>query len=114
MITFNPGLSTDEISAGRLVAHGMLEATDLDTEFSLAGDIPFTIMIVPVANITANVISIPDAAGLLVSCQCAQDSSSSDLPVMFGIWTEGQIRSIDQDAIELDDYNVYVGIGGKS
>jgi|AntRauTorcE11897_2_1112592.scaffolds.fasta_scaffold10776_2 hypothetical protein len=105
---FNKGVSTESVQAGRLVAHGKIAS--LAAGFDLAGT-PFSIMVIPVANVTAGVISVPTDLGIIVSCKLIQDNSASDMPVMFAEWTEGMIMSIDIDAIELDDYDVYWSTG---
>jgi hypothetical protein len=109
---FKEGVLPNPTVAGRIVAHG--EITSLTAGFPETADVPFSILVFPTENITDRLISIPSDAGLLVSCKLAQDSASSDLPVMFGVWTEGIIHSIDIDAIALGTYTVYWGTGGKS
>lgn len=111
MEEFNQGISTPQIYASRIVAHGLI--ADVSEGFSLTDNAPFSVLIVPVADITAGLIAIATAAGFLLSCKCSQDSESSDLPIMFNEWTKGLISFIDIDAIDLGDYNVYWGVGGK-
>lgn len=100
---------SDEMNAGRLLSHGQI--TDLTNGFTREGNLSFSLFIVPVANVSAGIISTPDNAGLLVDCICDQDDVSSDLPVLFNQWTEAAILEIAANAIDLVTYNVYWAAG---
>jgi hypothetical protein len=103
------GYITSEKNAGRVLAKGKL--TSLTAAFNLGGK-PFSVLIVPVADVTEGVISnVAESIGLVVSCKCYAESAVSDLPIYFHTWTEADIVEIAADAIDLDDYDVYYGAG---
>jgi len=98
---------SESMNAGRILSHGKISALP----FTFTSFNPFSIFVVPKANVTSGVISTPDNAGMLVDCKCYQDDASSDIPVLFNQWTEAAIIEIAEDAIDLDDYDVYWGAG---
>ena len=103
------GYITSEKNAGRVLAKGKIES--LTSAFNLGGK-PFSIIVVPKADVTDGIISIvSESIGLIVSCKCYAEDSAGDLPVYFHTWTEADIVEIAADAIDLDDYDVYYGAG---
>lgn len=103
------GFVSDLMGSLRILSHGKI--TSLTAAFSLSNKQPFSIFVVPKANVTAGVISIPDNAGLLVGCKCYQDDNASDLPVLFNQWTEAAIIEVSATAIDLTTYDVYWAAG---
>ena len=103
------GHITNEQAAGRVLAHTKI--TSLAAGYSLDGK-PFSILVVPKADVTAGVISNVDTnIGLIVSCKCYADAAASDMPVYFHRYTEGAIVELAVNAIDLTTYDVYVGSG---
>lgn len=98
-----------EMQAARIAAHGKI--TSLTSAFKLASGNPFSIFVIPKANISNGVISQPDNVGLVVTLKCLQDDASAAFPVMFNTWTEAAIVQIDASAINLTTYDVYWGSG---
>lgn len=103
------GFVSDLMGSLRILSHGKI--TSLTAAFSLSNKQPFSIFVIPKANIAAGVISTPDNAGLLVSCKCYQDDNASAIPVLFNQWTEAAISEIGATAIDLTTYDVYWGAG---
>jgi hypothetical protein len=101
------GYISEAMNSSRILSHRKITALP----FSLASKQPFSIFIVPKANVVAGVISTPDNAGILVDCKCSQDDSSSNLPVLFIQWSEASIVEIPVDAINLAANDVYWGAG---
>ena len=96
------------MQAGRVNAHSKLTALP----FSLRTKQPFSIMLVPKADVTTGVISnVDENIGLIVSCKCFADTAASDLPVYFHKWTEASILELPENCIDLTTYDVYVGSG---
>lgn len=103
------GHITNEQAAGRILAKTKL--TSLTAAYNLDGK-PFSILVVPKADVTTGVISNVDTnIGLVVSCKLYAESAASDLPVYFHRWTEAAIVELAITAIDLTDYDVYVGAG---
>lgn len=90
--------------SSRATSHGVIGS--LATPFSLDGN-PFSIIIVPKANITARLISAPQDSGLLVNMTMYEDDSASDYPVIFNTESIALIYEISANAIDLATYNVY-------
>jgi hypothetical protein len=109
MSDFNRGISTSEVSAGRITAHGKL--TSIDEGFYITNNAPFSILVVPVSSTTGRLISTPENLGILVNCNLVHSSDESSLSVIFNQWTEGLIEYIHIDAIDLEVYDVYWGTG---
>lgn len=105
----NKGYVSEIMNSSRIVSHGKI--AQLPFKFTTFN--PFSILVIPKANVTAGVIAAPDNAGLLVNCKCFQDDASSNLPVLFNQWTEAAIIEIPADAIDLDVYDVYWGAGAN-
>ena len=101
------GYVSESMTAGRIVSKGKIAALP----FSFSSFNTFSIFVVPKANVTAGLISVPNDAGVLVSCKCYQDDASSNLPVLFNQWTEAAIVEIPTDGINLTTYDVYWGAG---
>ena len=105
------GHITNEQAAGRILAKTKL--TSLAAGYTLNGN-PFSILVVPKADVTTGVISnVATEIGLVVSCKCYADAAASDLPVYFHRWTEAAIVELATNAINLTTYDVYVGSGMK-
>ena len=103
----NKGYVSETMNSSRIVSHGKI--TELPFKFTSFN--PFSIFVVPKANVAAKVISSPINVGLLVDCKCYQDDTSSDIPVLFNQWTEAAILEIAEGAIDLAVYDVYWGAG---
>lgn len=103
------GNVSKEIEAGRVSSHGKLAS--LAAGFKLSNGSPFSVVIVPKANITARVVSQPDAAGLLVDCKMYQDDVSSDYFIPFLVETSAAILELAIAAIDLATYDVFWAAG---
>lgn len=104
----NRGFVTTELSAGRINAHGKIAS--LATAFKKNN--PFSILIVPKADVTTGVISnVAEEIGLIVSVRTYQNDAAADLPVYFHRWTEASIVELPITAIDLNTYDVYWGSG---
>lgn len=103
------GYVSETMNSSRICSQGKI--TELPFKFTSFN--PFSIFVIPKANVAAKVISAPsqDAVGLLIDCKCFQDDTSSDLPVLFNQWTEAAIIEITEGAIDLAVYDVYWGAG---
>ena len=100
---------SEAMTASRIISHGKI--TSLEAPFEFSAFNPFSIFVVPKANVAAGVISAPDNAGLLVNCKCFQDETSSGVPILFNQWNECAIIEIAANAIDLAVYDVYWGAG---
>lgn len=109
MSDFNRGISTNDISAGRITAHG--KVASVDEGFFITNGAPFSILVIPIASVIGRVISVSDNLGILINCKLSQSHTMSDLAVVFNQWTEGLIGYIHIDAIDLELYDVYWGAG---
>lgn len=101
------GYVSETMNSSRICSHGKIA----ELPFKFTSFNPFSIFVVPKANVTAGVISSPDNSGLLVNCKCFQNDNASDLPVLFNQWTEAAILEIPDAAIDLAVYDVYWGAG---
>ncbi|WP_372932422.1 hypothetical protein [Mariniphaga sediminis] len=99
------GFVSKESESGRINAHNEI------IELPFTSNIPYSIMIIPKANIADGVISTPDNVGILVNVKTYQSDAASDLPVMFNAWTEANIVEIPAGAIDLVSYRVFRGSG---
>lgn len=97
-----------EMFAGRINNHGKIAS--LTSAFSLSSGLPFSICVVPNADIATGVIE-SDATnlGLIVSCKTFQGESATGLPVYFNTWTPAAIVELPASAINLTTYSVYWG-----
>lgn len=101
------GYVSEIMNSSRIVSHGKVA----ELPFKFTSFNPFSIFIIPKANVTAKVISTPENTGILVNCRCYQDDTASDLPVLFNQWSEAAIIEIAANAIDLAVYDVYWGAG---
>lgn len=106
-MTAPKGYVSETMNSSRICSHGKI--TELPFKFTSFN--PFSIFVIPKANVAAKVISTPTNVGLLVDCKCYQDGTSSDIPVLFNQWTEAAIIEIAEGAIDLATYDVYWGAG---
>lgn len=97
---------SQELYAGRLLAHGKISAAQMEAGFSLKTQEPFSICVVPKEATTSTLI--------LVDLMLLHDDESSDFPCPLGDWTPGAIKKIAPDAINLADYDVYWASGFES
>ena len=102
---------TDGMQSGRLNSHG--EIITLSSGFSLENDYPFTIFIIPKANISNGIISQPTEIGLIVNCSLYADDIQSDCPFILGQWSEAYLSSLGVNSIDLDIYRLFWGSGFK-
>ena len=105
------GHVSETMRTGRIIWHTQI--TDLSNGFQLANAVPFSLLVVPKANVTAGVISAPTNLGLVVSCRMYQDDDFFFFFLYFNTETVAAIMELDIDAIALDTYDVYVGCGSK-
>lgn len=99
------------VEALRGLSHGEIET--LADGFSIKGNQPYSICVIPKDNIVDGVISIPDNAGLLVECKTLLNNDNKPLPAMFNDWTPASIVFIKPAAIDLDTYRVFFVAGTK-
>jgi len=97
---------SQELYAGRLLAHGKITEAQMAAGFKLATNEPFSVLIVP-KEATTNTL-------ILVNLSLLHDNEASDFPCPLGDWTPGAIKQIAPDAIELADYDVYWASGFES
>ena len=95
---------TDMMRASRIPNGGLIE----ELPFSL-NDEPFSICVIPKANITDGVISQPDNIGLIIPVVLLNSDTAKNFPVFFCQWTEAAIKSIHEDAFAIETYDVYYG-----
>ena len=103
----NKGYVSETMNSSRIVSHGKIALLP----FKFTSFNPFSIFVIPKANVAAKVISAPENVGLLVDCKCYQDDTSSNIPVLFNQWSEAAIIEISEGAIDLAVYDVYWGAG---
>jgi hypothetical protein len=98
---------SQELYAGRLLAHGKITAAQMAAGFKLKSNELFSICVVPKAA-TTNTL-------LIVDLKLGHDDVTSDLPCPLSDWTPGFILELAPNAIELGDYDVYwaTGIAAK-
>lgn len=87
----------ESLYSSRIMSHGKI--TDLSSGFSLNGK-PFSVYILKKDG------SYTD---LLVRCQLISDTKESDLPMATNDWTPALIVKISENALSLDDYDIYWG-----
>lgn len=95
------GNVTNEMNATRICSHGKI--TSLATEFSLPGDVPFSLYVRPKAA--------TDETDVVIPCKLYQDDAASDCPFGFKYWTEPAVKEVSANASLLTDYDVYWGAG---
>ena len=105
------GFVSETMRTGRIIWHTQI--TDLTNGFKLANEVPFSILMVPKANVTEGVISAPTNLGIYVNMKMYQDDDFSNWPVYFNNETIAAIREIAPDAINLETYDVFLGSGSK-
>jgi hypothetical protein len=106
------GYISEAMRAGRIGSFGKI--TSLATAFKLEGEVPFSILIVPKADVTAGVITkTTDTSGLEVNCITTQNDTAAKYPVYFHEETLLAITEIAIDAIDLDVYDVYWNCGSR-
>lgn len=97
---------SESMKSNRILSKGTIDS--LDAAFTMDGE-PFSICVIKTTDISDRLISAPEYDGLLVSCKLINEDTASDLPVFFNQWTEGAIKEIAIDAIDLATYTVYYG-----
>jgi len=105
------GYINQSMSAARILSHG--EVTDLSEGFSLKGEVPFSILILPAAAIDNTEVETPEKFAVLLNCELYLDKSESPLPVILGQWSEAAMLRIAPDALNLTDYRLFWGAGGE-
>lgn len=99
------GFVSNEQRATRGLAKGKIAS--LAAGFSLKNGSPFSLTIIPKANVTGRLVSVPENSGLLVECMLYEDSTASDLFIPFNWPSEALIYQVSIGAIELATYDVY-------
>lgn len=100
----NKGHVSQEMFAGRISAKGKI--TSLTTGFSLAGNKPFSLFIIPKST-----GSYANANTAIVDCKLYQEAESSDCPFTTNCWDAPAVIEIAINGIDLDEYDVYWGSG---
>jgi len=96
--------ATDIMRAGRVLSHGKIE--NLDRDFSLPNDVPFSIFICPkeVESVYAGTLKV-------LKCKLYHDQTATECPFIVGAWNEPAIVTLSANAPLLNDYDVYWGAG---
>lgn len=105
------GFISSEMSAMRVVSKGKVAALPFRMK---SGALPFSVIVIPKANIENGVISTPQNEGIIINCKCYQDQVASPYPVQFIRATEAAIVEIPAAGIDLGTYDVYWGCGAKA
>jgi hypothetical protein len=100
---------TSELFAGRINRSGG-KIEDLSNGFSIpiVGNdfLPFSIFITPITSGTsANDIST------IVNCKCYNNETAVDTPFTLNCWDVPLLKEISIDGIDLNNFNVYYGLG---
>lgn len=97
----NKGYASIGMQEGRICSHGKI--TSLATDFSLAGNIPFSLFIIEKAS--------ADPVPVVVSCETYQGDGFSDCPFTPNCWDVPAVIKIEAGSIDLLLYDVYWGSG---
>jgi hypothetical protein len=99
------GFISEQMRSSRILSHGKIAS--LESAFSLHGEIPFSLFIVPTDDPT-------ETAPVLIDCKLYQDDDSSDCPFALNCWNEAAVVEIADSAIDLTKYDLYWGAGDNA
>lgn len=104
------GLLSQEMRAGRIVSKGQI--TSLTEAFHAPQGEPFSIMVIPTANIETGLITQPTNIGIIIPVILYNETEAAtgDFPLIFAEWTPAAIYEIPIGAIDLVTYAVYWGL----
>jgi hypothetical protein len=95
----------NEMRATRFVSGGKI--ANLATAFRVTGDSPFSITVIPKANVSSGIISAPTDLGIIVSCILYEGDAAVAHPFYFNEPSIALIYELPANSIDTSIYDVY-------